>query len=102
MLAVIMPAIGAEDEADNEKVTLIVEVRGDAALETDEAVLMGAAEYNETDASVQQTEKILSVQEKVKSDIKNKVNKKAEFGFTYTNVLNGFSVTVNKSDIEKI
>lgn len=102
MLTMFIPAIGAEDKADNEKVTLIVEVKGDAVLETDEAVLMGAAEYNETDASIQQTEKILSVQESVQKDIKSKVNKKAEFGFTYTNVLNGFSVTVNKSDIEKI
>lgn len=102
MIAVFIPVINAEDKTDNEKVTLIVEVRGEAALETDEAVLMGAAEYNETDASEIQTEKILSVQENVQEDIKNKVNKKAEFGFTYTNVLNGFSVTVNKSDIDKI
>lgn len=102
MLAVIMPAIGAEDKADNEKVTLIVEVTGEAGLETDEAVLMGASEYNATDEAEIYTEKILSVQESVKADIKNKVNRKAEFGFTYTNVLNGFSVTVNKSDMDKI
>ncbi len=102
MIAVFIPVINAEDKTDNEKVTLIVEVRGDAALETDKAILMGAAEYNETDEAAQQTEKILSVQESVQQDIKSKVNKKAEFGFTYTNVLNGFSVTVNKSDIDKI
>ncbi|MCH5212034.1 MAG: S8 family serine peptidase [Oscillospiraceae bacterium] len=102
MLAVFIPAINAEEKEDNEKVTLIVEVMGEAALETDEAILMGAAKYNETQASIQQTERILSVQERVQKDIKNKVNKKADFGFTYTNVLNGFSVTVNKSDIDKI
>ena len=86
LLAVFIPAINAEDKTDNEQVTLIVEVAGEAALETDEAVLMGAAEYNETDKAAQHTEKILSVQEHVKADIKNKVNKKTEFGFTYTNL----------------
>lgn len=102
MLILLIPAVNAEEKSDNEKITIIVEVNGDAALETNEAVLMGAAEYNKTDASIKQTEKILSVQETVQADIKNKVNKKVNFGFAYTNVLNGFSVTINKSDIEKI
>ncbi len=102
MITAVITASGFDENTDNEKVTLIVEVNGEAALETDEAVLMGAAEYNETDEAAQQTEKILSIQESVQKDIKNKVNKKVNFGFTYTNVLNGFSVTVNKSDIEKI
>lgn len=90
----------AEEERD--EVTLIVEVEGEAALETPEAVSMGASDYNETDESKRHTERILSVQERVKSDIKNKVDRKAEFGFSYTNVMNGFSVTADKSDIEKI
>lgn len=102
MLAVFMPAISAEVTVDNEKVTLIVEVKGDAALETAEAVLMGATAYNKTDESQRQIKRIISVQESVQADIKSKVNNKAEVGFTYSNVLNGFSVTVNKSDIEKI
>lgn len=102
VIAVFIPAIGAEDKADNEKVTLIIEVNGNAALETAEAVLMGASKYNETDASSHQTARILSAQESVQSDIKNKVDSNADIGFTYTNVLNGFSVTVQKSDIDKI
>lgn len=102
MLAVFIPAINAEDKTDNEQVMLIVEVKGDAALETDEVVLMGAAEYNETDEASLYMSRIMSVQESVQSNIKRKVNRKADVGFTYTNVLNGFSVTVNKSDIDKI
>lgn len=98
----IIGVLSAHAIEKNEKVTLIVEVKGEAALETDTAVLMGAAEYNETDEAAQYMSRIMSVQENVQSDIKSKVNKKADVGFTYTNVLNGFSVTVNKSDIDKI
>lgn len=102
MLAVFIPAINAEEKTDSEKVTLIVEVKGEAALETAEAVLMGASEFNETDTSARRTARIISAQERVQSDIRSKVDRKADIGFTYTNVLNGFSVTVKKSDIDKI
>ncbi len=101
----VIPMARAEEKGGAvslEPVTLIVEVQGDAALETDEAVFMGAAEYNETAASTRQTKRILSTQEKVREEIKSRINPEAEFGFTYTNVVNGFSVTVDQYDIEKI
>ncbi len=44
----------------------------------------------------------MSLQSEIQSDIKSEIDKKAEVGFTYTNVLNGFSVTCDRSDIEKI
>ena len=34
MLILLIPAVNAEEKADNEKITIIVEVNGDAALET--------------------------------------------------------------------
>lgn len=104
-LLVIFAALIAfipETCADSDKITLIVEVNGDAALETAEAVLMGASEYNETDAAASYTYQLMSVQEKVQSDIKSRVDNNAEAGYTYTNVFNGFSVTVDKADIDKI
>lgn len=98
----VIGVFGAHAANQDSEVTLIVEVNGDAALETAEAVLMGASKYNETDASARHTSSIMSVQESVEANIKSKVNRYADVGFTYTNVLNGFSVTVQKSDIEKI
>lgn len=102
ILMSVIGVFGANAVDKSEKVTLIVEVTGYAALESAEAVLMGASEYNETDASASQTARIMSVQESVQSDIKSKVDRKADVGFTYTNVLNGFSVTADKSDIDRI
>lgn len=43
VLGVCIPSGGAEEKAGDEKVTLIVEVKGDAGLETADAVLMGAS-----------------------------------------------------------
>ena len=94
VLGVFIPSGGAEGKTHGEKVTLIVEVKGDAVLETEEAVLTGASAYNKTDASSSHTARIMSLQEGVQSDIKRKINRQADIGFTYTNVLNGFSVTV--------
>ncbi len=102
MLLSAAEAYGAYASEPREEVTLIVEVTGDAALETKTAVFMGASEYNKTDASSGHTARIMLVQESVKSDITSKVDRKADIGFTYTNVLNGFSVTADKSDIERI
>lgn len=102
VFGVFIPSGGAEEKTDGEKVTLIVEVKGDAVLETEEAVLKGASAYNSTDASARRTARIMTLQESVQADIKSGINKQADIGFTYTNVLNGFSVTANKSDIDKI
>lgn len=43
VFGVFIPSGGAEEKTDGEKVTLIVEVKGDAVLETEEAVLKGAS-----------------------------------------------------------
>lgn len=84
------------------KVTLIVELEGGATLETAEAVSMGAALYNDTDSYAKHTSRIISAQLGVQADIRENVDENMEIGFTYTNLINGFSVTVSDGDIEKI
>ena len=88
--------------AKDEKVTLIVETEGAPLLATKNAVLMGAAEYMETDEAKNTEARILSAQSAVKSTIERRTNADVNSGFTYTSVINGFSLEARKSDIERI
>ena len=101
LLGAALPVAGAA-KTSGDKVTLIIEADGGALLESRGAALMGASLYNDTDAAKTRTAGIMSTQRKIQSEIKNKIDKNAETGFTYTNVFNGFSMTCDKSDIEKI
>ncbi len=88
--------------AKDEKVTLIVETEGAPLLATKNAVRMGAADYMETDEAKDTEARLLSAQSEVKSDIKKRVGADVNSGFTYTSVLNGFSMEAYESDIERI
>ena len=101
LLGAALPVAGAA-KTSGDKVTLIIEADGGALLESRDAALMGASLYNDTDAAKTRTAGIMSTQRKIQSEIKNEIDKNAETGFTYTNVFNGFSMTCDKSDIEKI
>ncbi|WP_306307386.1 S8 family serine peptidase [Cellulosilyticum ruminicola] len=46
--------------------------------------------------------KILANQEQIQEQIINTINSNATFEYSYKNLLNGFSATINKDDIEKI
>ena len=87
---------------EDEKVTLIVETEGAPLLATKNAVRIGASEFMKTAEAKNTEAKLLSAQAEVKSDIKRRTGVSADKGFTYTSVLNGFSMEARESDIEKI
>ena len=102
-LAVIAAAVPLTRAADRgERVTLIVETEGAPLLQTKNAVRMGASEFMETDEAKDTEARLLSAQSEVKSDIRKRVGADVNSGFTYTSVLNGFSVEAHESDIERI
>ena len=100
----IMPGgrMNAFSVEKGERVTVIVEVKGDAVLETREAVQKGSDGYRETRAAKRQEERILRTQATVQTDIEKTVSADAEIGYTYTYLLNGFSMEVYESDIDRI
>ena len=93
-------AFSAQDKGD--KVTVIVEVKGDAVLEAEAAREMGFKLFSETDEAAEIESDIRLAQAEVQSDIKQNVDRKAEIIYTYTYVFNGFSMEVYESDVEKI
>ncbi len=95
--AAAMPAV-----AEAEKVTLIVETEGDPLLAAKNAAQMGASAYMKTAEAKKEETRILSAQSEVKSDIKKRVRADVNSGYTYTSVINGFSMEAYESDIEKI
>ncbi len=100
VIAAAMPLTRAADKG--ERVTLIVETDGAPLLATKNAVLMGASEYMDTDEAKNTEARLLSAQSEVKSDIKKRVGADVNSGFTYTSVLNGFSMDAYESDIDRI
>lgn len=86
----------------DEKVALIVETVGAPLLATKNAVRIGASEFMKTAEAKNAEAKLLSAQAEVKSDVKRHTGASADKGFTYTSVLNGFSMEARESDIEKI
>lgn len=102
MTLVPISSVFAEQADKGDKVTLIVELSGDALLETEQAAEMGIKLFSETDEAQELENQIRSEQAQVMSDIEKKVDSAAEIGFTYTHVLNGFSIEAYEGDIEKI
>ena len=88
--------------APEERVTVIVEVKGDAVLEAQAAQKMGAQLFIATEDAADTEGGIRKTQAAVQADIRKEVDQKAEVGYTYTHVLNGFSIEVNASDIAEI
>ena len=91
----------AEPE-DDEYITVIVEVKGDAVLESQTAKDLGYKNYLNTNEAKAAENKMRSVQSKVQSEIKSTVKEDTPVLFTYTHTFNGFALRVNKSDIAKI
>ena len=85
-----------------EKVTVIVEMKGDAVLEAKTAQEMGFKLFSETDEAAKIESDIKLTQAQLQSDIKQSIDGDAEIGYTYTHVLNGFSMEVYPSDIDAI
>ena len=84
-----------------ERVSLIVEVEGAPVLECTDSQNISAYSFSKSRTAKLRREEILSVQSEVNESILQTVPD-IEKGFTYTNVFNGFSVTANRSDINKI
>ena len=97
-----IPSVFASQADKGDKVTLIVELSGNSVLEAEQAALMGVKLFSETDEAQELENRIKSEQAQVMSDIEAEVDSAAEVGFTYTHVLNGFSIEAYESDIEKI
>lgn len=100
MLLGLWPAAGIAAQigaaAEDEKVTLIVEVEGGSVLcEGRSAEVLGTSEE---DAIVRD---IKAEQKKVRSEVESKT-RNADIGFMYTHLFNGFSVEAKQEDIEKI
>ncbi len=85
----------------DETVTFIVEVEGDALLAGEEAAELGT-DYIQTDEAQQQEQSLLKTQAAVKSSIKKEAKVKNSVGYTYTAVLNGFSIEAPLSKMDEI
>lgn len=81
-------------EDSEEEVTFIIEVEGEPALVASDL----KNEYELEEA----TNEILDNQAKVMSEIKGEISKRAEKGFVYTALFNGFSLEGKKSDLEEL
>ncbi len=93
--------IGGTAYIDDETVTFIVEVEGDALLASEEASELGT-DYINTDEAKEQEQQLLKTQAAVKSSIKKEAKVKSSVGYTYTAVLNGFSIEAPKSKLDEI
>lgn len=82
-------------------VTVIVQVEGDSVLSAEGIADMGISTYHETTKAKSLEQNARSMQKRVQNRIEKKV-KNAEFGFSYTDVVNGFSVDIDAKDISKI
>ncbi len=86
---------------DDETVTFIVEVEGDALLASDEAAELGA-DYIATAEAQEREQSLLQTQANVQSSIKKEAKVKGGIGYTYTAVFNGFSIEASKSKLDSI
>ncbi|MCD8048144.1 MAG: S8 family serine peptidase [Clostridia bacterium] len=96
-----VPTAGAKVYDDDEIVTFIVEVEGDALLASEKAAEMGVS-YLETEEAAAKETALLKTQAQVQSKIKSKAKVSNSVGYTYTAVLNGFSIEAPKSKLDDI
>lgn len=85
----------------DETVTFIVEVEGDALLASEAAEELGTDYINTSEAQKQETQ-MLNTQARVMSEIRSKAKVKEDKGYTYTAVLNGFSIDAPESKMDEI
>ncbi len=89
------------DTSSEEIVTVIVEVKGDAVLDSQSVKNLGYKNLNTNDEKVLE-KKVRTAQTKVQSAIKGTLKEDTPILFTYTHVFNGFAMKIAKSDIDKI
>ena len=99
-----VPAFAGEDTAhtSDESITVIVEVTGDAVLESRRAAELGCREYLETAEAKAAERTAHSVQSTVQAEIEDTVQEDTPLLFTYTHIFNGFAMKVREEDIDKI
>ena len=89
------------DAKDEEIVTVIVEVKGDAVLESQTVKTLGYKNLNANEEKASEKE-VRTAQTRVQSAIKSTLKEDTPILFTYTHVFNGFAMKIAKSDIGKI
>ncbi|MCC8160158.1 MAG: S8 family serine peptidase [Oscillospiraceae bacterium] len=86
---------------EDETVTFIVQVEGDALLATQEAAELGT-DYLKTDEAEAKETALLKTQSQVLGKIQSKAKVESGVKYTYTAVLNGFAIDAPKSKLEEI
>ncbi len=86
---------------DDEIVTVIVELEDEPVLVSEESSLFGTAFMFSAEGQ-ELEQNILSMQSSVLEDMEDSIDISLEPKYTYTSVLNGFSVDVPKNQIEEI
>ncbi len=85
----VLQAAAAEETVSDTLVSVIVTVRGDALLATEEGASQGA-DYLETDEAADRTAALKAVQQRVQAQIRG-FYPALEVGFSYSVLVNGFS-----------
>ncbi|MCD8048143.1 MAG: S8 family serine peptidase [Clostridia bacterium] len=96
-----VPTAGDKVYEDDEIVTFIVEVEGDALLASESAAEMGVSYLETAEAAAKETA-LLKTQAQVQSEIKSTAKVSNNVGYTYTAVMNGFSIEAPKSKLDDI
>ena len=97
----LFTASGEMAEPSQGRVTVIVQMEGDSVLAADGIAEMGIDVYQNTIQAKKREKNALSMQRKVQEKIEDEVDN-TEVGFTYTNVINGFSMDIDAADIPKV
>lgn len=97
----LLTASGEEVNNLTGEVTVIVQLEGDAVLSAENISDMGIAAYHKSSKAKKLENAITMEQKTVKSSISKKINN-LEYGYSYTNVINGFSVNIDASDIDTL
>ncbi len=95
--------VAQNNEANNVTgtVNVIVQLEGDAVLSPANISKKGIRAYHKTTKAKQLLARVINQQEAVKTKISGKIGVK-DYGYSYTNVINGFSMTIDADDIDTV
>ncbi|MCR5353699.1 MAG: S8 family serine peptidase [Clostridiales bacterium] len=103
-LLLLSGAVFASPEQDGkngeERITVIVEVEGDAVLEAKNAKRLGAKEFLKTSEAEKLEKKARAVQSSVQSAAESVFGEETDVIFTYTHVFNGFAMKTERDKID--
>ncbi len=91
-----------EEPKPDERVTVIVEVEGDAVLTAKNASKLGAKEFLKTSEAEKLEKKARAVQSSVLSEAEVSLGEELNVNFTYTHVLNGFSMDIDADKVASL